>query len=484
MGVSRNDNNLMKVSTMRTIACMFLVICVGQVSNASFDTSRRTTKIRVPEALSLSAGISNAVPAMSLLDIDAHLPVWGVTNWSKAELDSAISNATQMILTAPDEPSLYAHRAVYYACQGQLDKSIEDMSEVIRLAPEKGFAPRGLFHLQQGQYQKAVNDLTEAIRLAPGGVSSLSKRLRRLLFGIRGEAYFEIGELDRAIDDLTEAIAASPDDGPVYVLRGTAYYREGAVEKALNDFEEAARLNPTNALAHYNAACVYHEKGEWENAVKAYTKALLDLAPTSHAYYGRGIAFTYLGKFDQAIADLDKAAELAPDEASIVVRRADAYLQKGEWDKAIQEYNDFLRKEPNDAFSFYCRGYAFNKKLEWNKARRDYAEAVRLDPKLAGAHHELAWLLATAPDASARNGAEAVVSAKKACQLSEWKDWNCIGTLAAAYAESGDFEQAVKYQKQALSMEALTDAERAEEEMRLKLFKQRKPYRDVGEVGP
>jgi tetratricopeptide (TPR) repeat protein len=91
----------------------------------------------------------------------------------------------------------------------------------------------------------------------------------------------------------------------------------------------------------------------------------------------------------------------------------------------------------------------------------------------------LAWLLATCSEASVRDGEQAIANATKACELTEWKDWSCIGTLAAAYAEAGNFDQAVKYQKRALSMEGLSEAELAEEERRLGLFQEGTPYRDV-----
>jgi hypothetical protein len=103
---------------------------------------------------------------------------------------------------------------------------------------------------------------------------------------------------------------------------------------------------------------------------------------------------------------------------------------------------------------------------------------ILLDPKNAGAYDGLAWRLAPCLDASVRNGLEAESVAKKACELTEWKDWSCIGTLAAAYAEAGDFEQDVKCQKKALSMGSLTVTERKEAQEQIDLFQQRNPFRD------
>jgi hypothetical protein len=92
------------------------------------------------------------------------------------------------------------------------------------------------------------------------------------------------------------------------------------------------------------------------------------------------------------------------------------------------------------------------------------------------AANDLAWLLATSSVITVRDGKEAVVLAKKACELDAWKHSATIDTLAAAFAEAGDFTEAIKYQRQALSMPDVTDKYRAEAQQRLDLYQQEKPY--------
>jgi tetratricopeptide (TPR) repeat protein len=103
-----------------------------------------------------------------------------------------------------------------------------------------------------------------------------------------------------------------------------------------------------------------------------------------------------------------------------------------------------------------------------------------LDEKNPDALNELAWLQATCPVAEVRNGAKAIEYATKACELTKWKTANDVDTLAAAYAEAGDFESAVKWQKEAINL--LTGKEPAEWrsgfEARLKLYQSGKPYRE------
>ena len=132
-----------------------------------------------------------------------------------------------------------------------------------------------------------------------------------------------------------------------------------------------------------------------------------------------------------------------------------------------------------------CLGKVYYNRAETNmsgskfaEAISDYEAAVRVDPGYALAFNDLAWLRATCLAAEFRDGAKAVEQASKACELTNFKKARYVGTLAAAYAETGDFDSAVKQQKKAIDL--LTEKQeylRADFEERLKLYQSGKPYR-------
>jgi len=102
---------------------------------------------------------------------------------------------------------------------------------------------------------------------------------------------------------------------------------------------------------------------------------------------------------------------------------------------------------------------------------------ISLHPRpvtLARALSDRAWFRATCPDSSFRNGQQAVKDAKAACSIMQWKDEDMIDTLAAAYAETGDFDSAVRYAAQALAVKGISPEDAKVFREHLAWFQQRK----------
>jgi tetratricopeptide (TPR) repeat protein len=149
-------------------------------------------------------------------------------------------------------------------------------------------------------------------------------------------------------------------------------------------------------------------------------------------------------------------------------------------DKALADYNIALVRDPKLADVYVARANLFIGKKSYQQAVRDLETAIQMNTKKPErALNSLAWLRATCPEAEIRNGKEAVELALKACELSQWNDWNIIDTLAAAYAEQGDFDRAIQYQKQVLEMGKFAkDNDKIRQH--LALYEQHTPYRQNG----
>jgi tetratricopeptide (TPR) repeat protein len=283
----------------------------------------------------------------------------------------------------------------------------------------------------------------------------------------------------RAMEDYTEAIRLDPKNAALYCNRGYLRGEQNEFDKAIADFNEAIRLDPRDPVAFLHRGHAWSEKHQYEKAVTDFTETIR-LNP-ENAYAFRSRAHAWLDKRDQnaAIADFTEAIRLDPRETTAYVNRGLVWQAKLEADKALADFDQAILLNPQAAGVYLDRGTIWEQKKEYDKALADYDHAARLSSNEARAHNARAWILATCSDSKYRDGGKAVESAKTACALTDWKQPSFLDTLAAAFAESGDFENAIKWQSKAIEL-ATESAEKHELQSRLKLYQDKKPYRQHG----
>ncbi len=184
--------------------------------------------------------------------------------------------------------------------------------------------------------------------------------------------------------------------------------------------------------------------------------------------------------YDKAITDCDEAIRLDPGFANAYGCRGLVWAGRSEFDKALADYTEAIRLNPRGGWVYENRGYAWENKKQFNKAIADYGEAIRLDPKGALAYNATAWIWATCPETKYRDGKKAVEAATHACELSQWRDAEHLGTLAAAYAEAGEFAKAIEFQVKAIKLYT-SPADQKMGEARLELYIEKKPYRETSD---
>jgi tetratricopeptide (TPR) repeat protein len=214
------------------------------------------------------------------------------------------------------------------------------------------------------------------------------------------------------------------------------------------------------------------------DAVDYFTKQL-DGDPNNDQWFAfRGWARFREGQTAEALKDYAEAIRLTPRAFNWYANRGVIQLASKNVDEAIADFTTSIELDPENAFAFRNRGMAYFRKKDYAKAAADYAQAVELNPESAVNQNQLAWTLATAPDEKVRDGQRAVAAAKKACELTDHKNGGFLDTLAAAYAEAGQFDQAVEWQEKALKAGQLPIMDQDAARKRLELYKQKKLYRE------
>jgi tetratricopeptide (TPR) repeat protein len=296
--------------------------------------------------------------------------------------------------------------------------------------------------------------------------------------------------LDEAIKFFGEKIQSEPGKGKWYGRRGMARMNTGrnvvvltaggkptpTLDASLADFTEALKTEPTVDRWWSERASCHYQRGEYDPAITDYSEAIR-LKPNVAGYYsGRGIAYRTKKEFDLALADYSKSLEIDPKNAVTYNNRGMVWDDKKEYEKAIADLTESVKLNPKYAIAFDNRGNVHRRAKHWAEATADYKKAIELDPKYAAAFNSLAWQAATCPDAKLREGKAAVEWGKKAVELTPTS--NTRNSLAAAYAEAGDFDQAVAEQTKALDNKNLSAAIRTAYQQRLELYKSKKPFHE------
>jgi len=212
-------------------------------------------------------------------------------------------------------------------------------------------------------------------------------------------------------------------------------------------FEHCVRVTPNNFVAHNNLGFALATQGKLEEAKAHYLEALRIQPYYAESLRNMGVVLTQQGKTEEGLRYLYEAVRVKPQFKDVYAKLGLALAAEGRFEEAVARYR----------------------------------EALRLKPDWPEAHNNLAWILATHPDEKLRNGAEAVAHAQRACELTRYRVPIMVGTLAAAYAEAGSFDDAIATAQKAHEM-ALTkcQTELAKKNLELlNLYRSGKPYREL-----
>jgi tetratricopeptide (TPR) repeat protein len=225
---------------------------------------------------------------------------------------------------------------------------------------------------------------------------------------------------------------------------GIALGKQKKYDEAMAHYAAALKLDPDSAVAHNNLARILHTLGRLDEAEHHY-RAALEIDPKLElAHNNLGILLIQRGNLVEGTKELREALRLKPGNAETQFNLALALNQQAQWDEAAGLFKKTLEGHSADARAHYEFAVALFHLKQTHTAMGEYASALLIQPDFADALDGLAWILSTASQPDFRNGAQAVPMAARACALTGNNDPEKLKTLAAAYAESGQFVEAAK----------------------------------------
>lgn len=243
--------------------------------------------------------------------------------------------------------------------------------------------------------------------------------------------------------------------------------------------------NPAAWTAHNNLGCILAEQNKIDEAVTHFVTSLRYNPQNAQAHCNLGKALTLKHKFADAESELRRAVALKPQEAEFHRSLAYAFCAEGKVNEGLAELRQAADLDKTTATRLELANMLHQLGKE-REAITEFRDILQSQPQSVEVLNNLAWILATSADDSVRNGVEAVGFAQKACERTQYKDPMPMGTLAAAYAEAGRFDQAIATAEKAANLAAATGNSRlaAINTQLVQLYRAGKPYHENPPASP
>lgn len=322
---------------------------------------------------------------------------------------------------------------------GRVDEAIAHYNEVTRIDPENLDALNNLGNVmaKQGRRAEAAALFTAVLKVRPDDVDALNNLSLALA---------ETGKLAESVALLQRALQLQPNYAKAHQNLGLAYLELQRPDDAIKEFEAALSANPDLVEAHGALAFELLKRKRHAEAQAHFDEALRRRPDFVEAHTGMGLSLAAQSRLPEAMTHLSEAARLKPDDPRIRLYLGSTLAAQGRRTEALEQYRAAYQSSP-----------------DWPLLLANYA-----------------WLLAAAPEAQLRNGAQAVQMAERACELTRRQMVEAVDTLAAAYAETGRFNEAATTARQALALAKAggNDLLAARIQQRIELYQASQPFRE------
>lgn len=439
--VKDGDPNLIdctpdKLSTYQIPGC-----AISAVSKSDFDRPGAISRFSTALALLIEGQSERALKYFDgYLDLspDSYHGFLhrGRTFAALSQFDMALADYEEALLINPAAFEIHFLKARVHLAAQQPDLALAELAIALKHQPQEPglYEARALAHFQKAAFDSVLADLADVLRLKPDSWSA---------YVDRATVYRQIGRLPMAFAELDKLIAANPDGATGFLERGQLFLMQGDAGRAAQDLKIAADLDPKSAGARM--------------------------------LYGTALMMT--GDVQAALPQLDQAIALNPKQPDAHRNRGTAYARLGFWGKAEADYTTAIQLKPDfiAARLDLVRAYTAQKKTA--QIISGYEEILRIVPNTVDALNGLAWILATDHDVTLRNAERAVQLAERSIALAADNPF-VRDTLAAAYAATGRFDDAVREQRFAIKGLRDQGQDTSEFETHLKAYQAHKPWRE------
>jgi tetratricopeptide (TPR) repeat protein len=391
----------------------------------------------------------------------------------KGDYKNAIPEWTKALAMSPDDARAHNNFGQTLAHVGQSDAAIVEFRKAIAARPKYPEAHNNLAIVlaSTGSPREAIEQCRLALADNPGYAEAHSN-LGRLLA--------EQGKIAEAVEEYEIALRINPNYAEAHNDLGFALISAHRPDEAIEQYRLAIESDPKYAHAYNNLGLALAQQGKLDEAISQFAKAV-EVDPEYGVAEGNlGHALLENHNLDEAIAHLKRAANLGPDTAEAETNLGVALAEEGSVDDAVPHFEHALKIVPAYPDAHAYLGTVLVMKGDKANALKHWQVVLKQDSDNLRVLNDTAWLLSTASDPALRNGAEALRLASHAVELTQGLEPMLLGTLAAAYAEAGQFANAVATEQHASKLARQQGNERLAGmlDARLSALQAGKPLRD------
>ena len=419
--------------------------------------------------------------------VEAHLLVARLNmlpGGDKDAITAATSSAIDLLADNPVERSAaYLLRALTWG-PGNEDKRSADLDAAIKDDPKnrEALQARAAVRLQNQDVAGAIEDMERVLAEDPTNLQVAQTVVQKLA---------DLDRVDDALKLLSKALEAKPSEG-LYRMRAILYRMQLKEEEALADLNKALAMQPQDPISLLQRAEISVARNNLQAAkddLRAAERIAPGVAAAEQAIFVRCLIAIEEGRMADAINEMKTLIDRDPTNDGRKLQLANLYLQDERPRQAIEVLSAILDRDPTNVSVLRSRADAFLSVGDHDKAIEDYERAIKVagddstNYDLSGILNNLAWVLATSPQDSVRDGARSVELGERAVELTDGKEPHILSTLAAGYAEMGNFEKAIQWSSKAVEVGKEQEHEQLQQlEEELEQYRAGKPWREKQET--
>ena len=333
-------------------------------------------------------------------------------------------------------------------------------------------AYRGLATLEKkrGDHAASVGYYRSVLELEP-----VDEGARAALLNV----LFEAGRVDEVRSQVEAWLAEDPSQADLHVRLAEVHDKEGRLEAASRELIQAVGLDPDAAGLRYLLGQTYAKQDRAREAMAQF-EATLRLAPEHEpAHLALAGVSASEGQTEQAVAHYSRVLEINPRNPDALYALAKAYVAAGRVARALPLLETLTDAAPENAAAHYELGVTLLRLGRLGEGVEHVRRAIALDERFVPAANNVARVLATRPEADLRDGAGALLIARELNARTGHRELAYLETLAVAFAETGDFDAAVRTTETAIEIARQTGESQALSALtaRLELFLEGRPAR-------